>query len=368
MFGLNDARIEGTRLDKLLPRFLDLAAGDSAATRENDGGRLFDADCVETMARRGDGAEFPVELSASAYEADGRRFFSIIIRDVTQRKQAEQRLRQSQKLQSIGQLAAGIAHEINTPTQYLSDNARFLQDSFEQLANLVRLQQGMITNGRSGPLSPEQAQEHEQACAEADLEFLLEETPRSIEESLEGLGRITSIVRSLKEFSHPDSEEMESADLNRAIASTVTVARNEWKYVAEVETDFDPDLPPVTCHLGDFNQVILNLIVNAAQAIGGSAPDAERKGVIRVATRQENGWVEIRVEDNGPGIPEGIRDRIFDPFFTTKGVGVGSGQGLALAHSVIVNKHGGAITVQSEAGKGATFVLRLPVAGAHATV
>jgi PAS domain S-box-containing protein len=365
MFGL-DGQIEGRPLDTLLPQVLDLAGGHAGGRPPNNG--LFDAKCVETMARRDDGAEFPVEFSASAYDADGQRFFSIIIRDVSQRKQAEQQLRQSQKLESIGQLAAGIAHEINTPTQYLSDNVRFLRDSFGQLAGLLQLQQRLIGEASSRALAPEEGERHQSACADADLDFLLEETPRSIEESLEGLDRIASIVRSLKEFSHPDGDEMSSADLNRAIASTITVARNEWKYVAEVETDFDPGLPPVKCRLGDLNQVFLNLIINAAQAIGGAGEALGRKGVIRVRTSYEDDWVEVRVEDNGPGIPAQIRDRIFDPFFTTKDVGTGTGQGLAIAHSIIGSKHGGTIRVESEPGQGAAFIVRLPLDGARVPV
>jgi PAS domain S-box-containing protein len=364
MFGVDAVEIEGTSLYRYLPRLLALSPNESPAAANRNTG-CFSADCLETLARRPNGTELPVEVSASAYDAEGRSFSTIIVRDISRRKQAESRLRQSQKLESIGQLAAGIAHEINTPTQYLSDNVRFLRDSFGQLVNLARLQQGLLGQARSRPLCPEEAVEHERACADADLEFLAEEAPRSIEESLEGLERIASIVRSLKEFSHPDTEQMTSADLNRAIASTVTIARNEWKYVAQVETDFDTDLPPVACHLGEFNQVILNLIVNSAQAIGGASHDSAEKGLIRVRTKHDNGWVEVRVEDNGPGIPEEIQDRIFDPFFTTKEVGVGTGQGLAIAHGIIVTKHNGSIHVESEPGKGATFIVRLPIAGAR---
>ena len=166
----------------------------------------------------------------------------------------------------------------------------------------------------------------------------------------------------MKEFSHPSAAEKTSADLNHCILSTVTVSRNEWKYVADLETDLDAGLPPVCCVPGELNQVFLNLIVNAAHAIGDVVGDsAERKGKIVVNTRRDGDWVEIRIADTGTGIPEEIRGRIFDPFFTTKDVGRGTGQGLAIAHNVVVDKHGGTLRVESEVGKGTTFIVRLPI-------
>jgi signal transduction histidine kinase len=165
----------------------------------------------------------------------------------------------------------------------------------------------------------------------------------------------------MKEFSHPAVDKAPH-DLNRAIASTITVASNEWKYVADVTTDFDADLPLVPVMPGAFNQVILNILVNAAHAIGAVVAEAPAtRGVIRVSTRKLANWVEIRIQDSGGGIPEGVRDRIFDPFFTTKEVGKGTGQGLAIAHDVIVKKHHGAINVESAVGVGTTFILRLPL-------
>jgi signal transduction histidine kinase len=194
------------------------------------------------------------------------------------------------------------------------------------------------------------------------LDYLAAEIPRAISESLDGVERTAHIVRAMKEFSHP-ADEKTAVDLNRAIESTLTVSRNEWKYVAELVTDFDPALPPVPCLPGEFNQVMLNLIVNAAHAIGevlGERPTA--KGKITIRTRCAGAWAEIEVADTGAGIPAPIRHRIFDPFFTTKGVGKGTGQGLSIAHTVVVRKHGGTIDVESEAGKGTSFLLRLPMA------
>ena len=176
---------------------------------------------------------------------------------------------------------------------------------------------------------------------------------------------MTKIVQAMKEFSHPGTEEKVETDLNRAIDTTITVARNEWKYVAEMLTDFDPALPPVPCLPGDFNQVILNLIVNASHAIAAVVGEGSQgKGTITVSTRHEGDWVEIRVRDTGTGIPEAIRSKIFDPFFTTKEVGKGTGQGLAIAHSVIVDKFGGTLTYETTVGKGTTFIIRLPLAPA----
>ena len=185
--------------------------------------------------------------------------------------------------------------------------------------------------------------------------------PASIDQSLEGIGRISEIVRAIREFSHPDAREKTAIDINHAITTTLTVAKNQIKYVADVETDFDTSLPPVSCHPGELNQVILNLLVNAAHAIEGAA--SESKGRITVSTRRVADRVEIRIADSGTGIPEAIRKKIFDPFFTTKEPGKGTGQGLAICHTIITKKHGGTITVDSEPGEGATFVVCLPLDG-----
>jgi two-component system NtrC family sensor kinase len=293
-----------------------------------------------------------------------------VARDVTERKQAdlerhamEVQLRQAQKLESIGRLAAGIAHEINTPTQYIGDNARFIRDAFTDLAPVLQTPRQLLDAARENRLTPELLQSVEDLLQKADVDYIIAEVPKAIDQSLQGVDRVAKIVRAMKEFSHPGNTEKTQVDLNRCIESTVTVARNEWKYVADMVTDFDPDLPPVTCLPGEFNQVILNLIVNAAHAIGdthreGSGP----KGTITVTTKHDRGWVEIRIRDSGTGIPEAARGKIFDPFFTTKSVGKGTGQGLAIARSVIVDKHGGTICFETETGQGTVFILRIPVA------
>ncbi len=289
--------------------------------------------------------------------------------DITERRLMERQFAQALKMESIGRLAAGIAHEINTPTQYVGDNIRFLQDAMRDLMELLQRFQNLLETAKQGAVSEEQVAELEAAIEYADLEYLLEEIPKAIEQSLEGVDRVAKIVRAMKEFSHPGPVEMTSVDINHALENTVTVARNEWKYVAEVITDFDPNLPPVPCLPGEINQVFLNIIVNAAHAIADVVGDGSRgKGTITVSTRALDDWVEIRIRDTGTGIPEAIRSKIFDPFFTTKQVGRGTGQGLAYVHSVVVEKHKGTVTFETEEGKGTTFIIRLPLHQENAEV
>ena len=276
----------------------------------------------------------------------------------------ERALGQAQKLESVGRLAAGIAHEINTPTQYVGDNIEFLQIAYESIVRLLGMLRQVVAAAAVGRVAPQLVAEAQKVIAAANLEYLMTQIPRAIEQSIEGIERISSIVQAMKEFSHPGTAEKTFADLNHCIRSTVTVSRNEWKYVADLETDLDGSLPQVLCLPGDLNQAILNMIVNAAHAIGDVVGDsAERKGRITVSTRQDGAWAEVRIADTGAGIPEEIRDRIFDPFFTTKEVGRGTGQGLAIARNVIVDKHGGTILVASEVGKGTTFTIRLLITG-----
>jgi signal transduction histidine kinase len=271
-------------------------------------------------------------------------------------------LAQAQKLEAIGQLAAGMAHEINTPIQYVGDNFRFLSDSILQIDRvLAQYAQLLETVKQSGSFSHLTA-EIDGIIGDVDLHYLREEIPQAIRQCNEGIERVAHIVKAMKEFSHPGSERMKPVDLNYAIESTLTVCRHEWKYVAEAVTDLDPALPPVRCLAGELKQVILNLVINAAHAIAeAQKPDA--LGRICVSTRQSGESVEIRVEDNGVGIPEAIQSRIFDPFFTTKEVGKGTGQGLAIARNVIVKKHGGKLSFETESGTGTTFFIQLPING-----
>jgi PAS domain S-box-containing protein len=286
----------------------------------------------------------------------------VLAEDRTEQRTLEAQLAQSQKLESIGHLAAGVAHEINTPIQYIGDNARFVRDAFQDLQGLLQVHSRLVAAAQEGPLPAAVLDEAEAAWQRADIDYLLAEVPRALEQSLEGLGSVARIVQAMKEFSHPGSEEKAPTDLNRAVENTLTVARNEYKYVAELVTDLDPNLPPVPCLPGELNQVFLNLIVNAAHALQDrSGVSGTDKGVITVRTRYLGTQVEISITDTGCGIPEAIRPKIFDPFFTTKPVGKGTGQGLAIAHAVVVQKHGGTITFETGVGTGTTFFIRLPL-------
>jgi two-component system NtrC family sensor kinase len=335
------------------------AAAESLAT---DKGKT-----VEYRMRHKDGRWLTFEshgavIRNTAGEIDG---LLIVGRDITERKKAEHahtlmelQLRQAQKLESIGQLASGIAHEINTPTQFIGDNARFLADAFHDLRELRVKYRELHEAVRSGTATPELVTEIDDVMRQIDLDY---------RQSLDGVQRVAKIVMAMKEFSHPGTQEKVPADLNRAIESTVTVARNVWKYVADLDLQLDPALPQIPCLPGEFNQVILNLVVNAAHAIEDVVGNnSGLKGRITVSTRLDGDWAEIRVTDTGTGIPEHVRERIFDPFFTTKGVGKGTGQGLAITRSAIVDKHGGTIAFDTRMGAGTTFILRLPVRPADA--
>jgi two-component system, NtrC family, sensor kinase len=314
---------------------------------------------LETVHQTKQGKVFPVEITANYLELDGQEYVFSFVRDITDRSELESQLRQAQKLEGIGQLAAGIAHEINTPTQFVTDNLTFLRDSWEASHELLKLYRRTIRKN-AGTLPPDVTAAIEQAEQGCDLDFIAAEVPHAIEQGLEGVRRVATIVRAMKEFSHPDSANKTAANLNQTIESTITVARNEWKYVAEIVTEFDETLPPVVCYPGDINQVILNLLVNAAHAIKEKIQEGE-KGRITVRTRSLGESVEISVTDTGTGIPEAIRTRVFDPFFTTKEVGKGTGQGLSLAHSVVVKKHSGRIWLETESGIGSTFFIELPI-------
>lgn len=329
--------------------------------------------------RRGGAAgdEAPIEALYSATPvlgADGRvTGANATLIDVTDRNRAARErdalqgeLQLAQKLESIGQLAAGIAHEINTPAQYVSDNLSFVRESFDDLAALLGVLPDTVDAVAGLPGGEAVAASLREACDAADLDYIREEIPSALREGHDGVSKIREIVLALKDFSHPGGDEKESADLNRIVASTVTVARNEWKYIADVELDLDPSLPAVPCFPNSLAQVVLNIVVNAAHAIGDDPKRAdEDKGLIRVVSRFDDGGAAIvEIHDNGPGIPAEHLDRIFDPFFTTKELGRGTGQGLAISHNVIAEKHGGKLGVDTRPGEGTTFRIELPLEAA----
>ncbi|WP_135075247.1 sensor histidine kinase [Terasakiella sp. SH-1] len=272
-------------------------------------------------------------------------------------------LQQAQKLEAIGQLAGGIAHEINTPSQYIGDNLRFLLDSEKDLIALLMQTIALKEECRMHGYCEQRVAEIDKMIAEVDLDFLLEETSLATEQSLNGIRQISKIVLAMKEFSHPGSKEKKHVDLNRALQTTLTVSKNEWKNLATVKEQFDEKLPAVKCHAGEINQVFLNLIVNASHAI----EEAERgmDGEITIKTQKIGDMVEISVKDNGCGIKAQNQDRVFNPFFTTKEVGRGTGQGLSLSHDIIVNKHQGSLSFETQEGEGSTFIVRLPYQGGN---
>ena len=252
------------------------------------------------------------------------------------RKDLELQLANSQKMEALGQLAAGIAHEINTPAQFIGDHLQFVKESIGEILE--------VDEGQAIPAG-----------------FVRDNLPMAIEHSIEGVERIGEIVASMRRFSHREHDkEKHPADINQAVVDSLAVSRNQWKNFAEVKTELDPDLPHVSCLLGEVNQVILNLIINATHAI----TDSHEKGIlgkITVRTKEVVDYIQIEIEDDGGGIPKDVQDRIFEPFFTTKELGKGTGQGLALAHSVIEKKHGGRLTFETSQGVGTTFSIFLPI-------
>jgi PAS domain S-box-containing protein len=284
-------------------------------------------------------------------EHDGSRSLILNARDISERQRLELELRHAQKMESVGRLAAGIAHEINTPMQFIGDNVRFLDEAFTDLLALVA-----DVRQRLGAEDAELAAR----LGDLDVDFLLEEAPAAIRQTVEGIDRVATIVRAMKAFGHPGTDVKRPADLNEAIRNTLVVAANEIRQVADVETELT-DLPLVLCHVGDINQTVLNLVVNAAHAINAAG---RGRGVIRVRTRLDGAEAVIEVADTGTGVPPEIADKLFDPFFTTKQVGMGTGQGLPLVRSLIVDRHQGSIGFTTAPGAGTVFIVRLPV-GPH---
>lgn len=282
---------------------------------------------------------------------------TVIFEDVTERKRLERDLVRAQRLESVGRLAAGVAHELNTPVQFISDNVHFLGDAFASVVVLVERLAEIAAQGGDEALA---------RCREAELradwEYLGDEVPASIAQTLDGLRRVATIVHSMKAFAHVDHDEQAPSDLNAALARTLAVAARELAGVA-VATEEYGELPPVTCCVADLNRVFLDLIVNAAHAIRDVACGTGELGKISITTWRDGAHAVVSIADSGPGIPDHVAARIFEPFVTTKDVGRGSGQGLALAHGVVVKKHGGAISFETALGLGTTFTIRLPIAG-----
>ncbi|MEZ4416325.1 MAG: ATP-binding protein [Gemmatimonadota bacterium] len=301
----------------------------------------------------------PVLLSiATAKHKLGAPIYVIAAADMRERRQLEMELRHAQKLESVGQLAAGIAHEINTPMQFIGDNARFLRDSFDDLLSALAAYRELLERTELSEADRTRMQEAED---DVDLEYLQARVPKAFARTLEGVDRVSTIVSAMKAFAHPGHERVPT-DLNQAIQTTLTVARNEVKYVADVVTELG-ELPLVPCYAGDINQVFLNLVVNAAQAIEEHNEGTDARGLLTIRSQVDGECVVISFTDTGGGIPESIHHRLFEPFFTTKPVGKGTGQGLAISYAVVVEKHGGSLRFETTPGEGTTFVVRLPIQG-----
>lgn len=331
--------------------------------------RNGELDVYEAEARyiRADGPVIWIALSSSIVRDErGRALYTVSqTQDITAAKQAaaerdrlEAELQLAQKLEAVGQLAAGVAHEINTPIQFVGDSVRFLNEAVDELLTLITVYRDLTHSGEA----VSRAQRQQRAAAaeeESEFEYLIERVPGAFERALDGIDRVTSIVQAMRQFAHPGAERGPT-DINDGIRATLTVARNEYKYVADIDLDLG-DLPLVTANAGDLNQVFLNLIVNAAHAIEARVGDSGDRGRIRISTRADSKSVLITISDSGCGIPPDIAGRVFDPFFTTKPVGRGTGQGLAIAYTIVTDRHHGTIGFTSAPGGGTTFEIALPL-------
>lgn len=324
---------------------------------------LQGSEVVRTSLLCADGSRIPAEAQLSMLTILGEPALLVSARDSTERLRLEQELRQATRFEAVGQLAAGVAHEINTPMQYIGDNTTFLRTTVERLLKVVDSCEELLQTCESGEISLEQIQSCRAQLSSARLPFLRAQAPVAIEQSLQGISHVSSIIQGLKEFSHPGGEEKVAVDLNHIARMAVTVSRNEWRYHSQLELELAESLPEVLGHPQELGQTLINLLVNAAHAIEarhGKDPDTP-SGRILIRTQEIAGFVELSIEDNGCGIPESIHQRIMDPFFTTKEVGKGTGQGLAMARAVVVERHRGQLFFTSEVGKGTRFVVRLPL-------
>ncbi len=312
----------------------------------------------EILLKKKSGANMWVLLNAkTVYDDYGNfKWIDAFIEDITEIRKLEQQLIQSQKMEAIGQLAAGIAHEINTPTQFVSDNLNFIKDSFEAMLKITKA----MTDFVEDKLSSEAVNDLSNLKNNVDFNFIVDEVPLAIKQSQEGLDRISTIIRAMKDFSHPANEDIKTMELNHMLESTLTVARNEWKYYCDIETELDPTNPTINCYPGELNQAFLNLIVNASHAIKDKVKESGQKGKITISTKALEQYVLIEISDTGIGIPPENKSKLFNPFFTTKEPGKGTGQGLSIVHHSIVQKHKGSIDVESEFGIGTKFIIRLP--------
>lgn len=316
---------------------------------------------------RADGEVLRVHTTKSPIcDANGQAVLLVAVcHDLAERHRLEAQLRLADRMASVGTLAAGIAHEINTPIQFINDSVHFLQQASEDLLGCLGHVEALRRNLEGAVSAPGLGSAAEALVGNADeidLDDLAEHIPKAFARCQDGLERVSAIVRAMRVFAHPANDVMAPSDLNQAIQSTLTIARNEYRFVADLTTGFG-DLPPVHCLIGDINQVVLNLIVNSAHSIALRNAGTDRKGSIEIRTTCDQTHAFVTIADTGTGIAPDIASRVFEMFFTTKEVGKGTGQGLAMAWSVITEKHGGEIRFENNAHGGVTFTLQLPIAG-----
>ncbi|UCH98472.1 MAG: PAS domain-containing protein [Candidatus Aminicenantes bacterium] len=282
--------------------------------------------------------------------------FLFLAEDITHKKEEEMRRNLSQKLESLGKMARNIAHEIKSPLQYIGNNSYFIYDSFENLVKFFNaLNQSLTAIEKSDPTRVKE--NLEKACKEYDIEYILKEGPKASDQIIKGVSRVTTIIQSMMDYTHPGRGVMEQANIHELLETTLVFIRKNKNEIYQVQTEFCPDIPQVLCYPGELVQVFMNLLINAADAI----QEKGKPGLIKITTALNNDEVIVSIADNGCGIPDDIKDNIYNPFFTTKEVGKGTGQGLSLVHNIVTEKHKGKIYYESKPGEGTTFYVHLPL-------
>lgn len=351
IFGYSAREMIGQNIKSLMPESVAAVHDDYLQSYRETQESSIIGQRREIDARRKNRDIFPAMLRVNPMIINGETFFSGFIDDITETKMLAAQLMQAQKLEAIGQLASGIAHEINTPIQYIGDNLSALQDNFSEiLACQTKLYEMADINLKT---------ELDKLIEQHDLEFILEDSPKAIKQAKEGVDRVAEIVRAMKSFSHIDSSQgKQNADLHECLKNALTISRNSYKNIAEISTEFADDISHIECFPSELNQVFLNLIINAAHAIEEKQNGI---GLIKVKTRKLDNIVEISIQDNGAGIDPAIQQKVFNIFFTTKEVGKGTGQGLSLSHNIVVERHHGKLFFESTKDIGTTFFIQLPI-------
>ncbi|MES9943452.1 MAG: ATP-binding protein [Candidatus Thiodiazotropha sp.] len=368
LLGWNTAEMEGQR-------FSEMVHGGRNPDRVNTVESAIEQTLQDGLTRTGfddvfyhkEGREVDIAYSVSPLlREDDDTGVVVTFSDISERKRAdeerrslERQLNQTHKMEAVGQLAGGIAHEINTPIQYVGDNLRFIKESQEDIESLLKVYSNLMQKASALPELEAEVAKVKETIEEIDLAYLEEETSNAIEQSITGASQVARIVLAMKEFAHPGSKQMALADMNRIISNAIAVCKNEWKYVADTELKLGESLPQVKCLGGEISQVVLNLVINAAHAI--EAAKLQQKGKISITTTFNDDYVEMSIADTGTGIPKEVQEHVFNPFFTTKDIGSGTGQGLAIAQDIVVVKHKGELFFETEEGKGTRFVMRLPL-------